>query len=175
MTAQVEPPALPRFVRAYLAIIETMLITGMAAVVIIAALQVFFRYVVGASLSWSEEALRYTMIWISSLGAGLAYSRGEMIGMTILVNRLPRQISLAVQIAGRLLVLAAMGLVVVYGWQFAVKTGDGRAVALPVTMFWLHVSIAVSALLISIHILASMISLLRGPQDPDAEPVVIIE
>ncbi|WP_243612134.1 TRAP transporter small permease [Shimia aestuarii] len=175
MTAQVEPPALPRVVRAYLAILETMLITGMAAVVIIAALQVFFRYVVGASLSWSEEALRYTMIWISSLGAGLAYSRGEMIGMTILVNRLPRQISLAVQIAGRLLVLAAMGLVVVYGWQFAVKTGDGRAVALPVTMFWLHISIAVSALLISIHILASMIGLLRGPQNPDAEPVVIIE
>ncbi|WP_112323737.1 TRAP transporter small permease [Oceanibium sediminis] len=175
MTAQVEPAAMSRFVRGYLAVLETMLITGMVAVVVIAAVQVFFRYVVGASLSWSEEALRYTMIWISSLGAGLAYSRGEMIGMNLLVNNLPRPLSLAVQVAGRLLVLAAMGFVMYYGWQFAVKTAAGRAVALPVTMFWLHVSIAVSALLISIHVLANLVGLLSGPRDPEAEAVRVAE
>lgn len=175
MTSNAASFPMPRAVRAYVTILETLLITGMVAVVVIAALQVFFRYVVGASLSWSEEALRYLMIWISSLGAGLAYSRGEMIGMTMLISILPRPLSLAVQIAGRLLILAAMGLIIYYGWRFAVKTGAGRAVAIPVSMFWLHISIAVSCFLISLHILASLVGLLRGSPDPAAQHMGAVE
>lgn len=157
MTAYDLPPFLSRTVRAYVKILETLLITGMVAIVVIAALQVFFRYVIGASLSWSEEALRYTMIWISSLGVGLAYSRGEMIGMSLLVDTLPRPLGLVVQVAGRLLILAAMICLMSYGWQFAERTGQGIAVALPISMFWLHISIAVSAGLIALHVSASLI------------------
>lgn len=172
MTARDLPPVLSRPVRAYVTILETLLITGMVAVVAIAVLQVFFRYVVGASLSWSEEALRYTMIWISSLGVGLAYSRGEMIGMNLLVDILPRPVRLAVRVAGRLLILAAMACLMVYGWQFAVRTGEGAAVALPISMFWLHISIAVSAALIALHVAASLVELFIGAPGNAAQPSV---
>lgn len=166
------PQLLSRPVRIYVTILETLLITGMVAVVIIAALQVFFRYVVGASLSWSEEVLRYTMIWISSLGVGLAYSRGEMIGMNLLVDAMPRPIGVAIRIAGRLLILAAMICLMIYGWQFAVRTGEGSAVALPITMFWLHISIAVSAVLIALHVAASLVELLFEVRRPTLDPSV---
>lgn len=175
MTARELPSPLSRLVRTYVAILETLLISGMVAVVVIAALQVFFRYVVGASLSWSEEALRYMMIWISSLGVGLAYSRGELIGMTLLVERLPPRLGLLVQVAGRALILAAMICLMIYGWQFAVRTGAGTAVALPVSMFWLHVSIAVGAALIALHVCASLVALLFGIESGHSHPSVNVQ
>lgn len=164
------PKVLSRVVRAYVTTLETLLIAGMVAVVAIAALQVFFRYIVGASLSWSEEALRYMMIWISSLGVGLAYSRGEMIGMNMLVDNLPRSLGMIIKVTSRLLILAAMIGLMIYGWEFAVRTGQGKATALPITMFWLHISIAVSATLIVLHVAASLIELLVGPWNVNSTP-----
>ena len=40
----------------------------LAVTVVIVVLQVFFRYVLNSSLSWSEEAARYLFIWAALLG-----------------------------------------------------------------------------------------------------------
>lgn len=166
------PSTLTRVLRGYVLTIETLLITGMTVVVLLAALQVFFRYVVGASLSWSEEALRYLMIWLASLGIGLAYSRGEMIGMELLTNSLPRSVSTAVGIIGRLLILTMMLAIVWYGWNFAWKTRAGTATAIPISMFWIHISIAVGCGLVAMHVVVSILSIALGlniQDDPQKE------
>ena len=147
-------PRAARLARLYAGAVEWLLIGGLAAVVIIAALQVLFRYGLGASLSWSEEALRYLMIWIASLGAGLAYARGEMIGMELLLGTLPAPLARAVALAGRLLIAALMLVVAWYGWQFAWRTRLATATALPISMFWVHLSISVGAALVALHALA---------------------
>ena len=41
-------------------------------------LQVFFRYVLNASLSWSEELTRLLFVWLTFLGFGLAAQRGAL-------------------------------------------------------------------------------------------------
>ena len=170
MQARDLPPPLTRFVRRYVAILETLLISGVAAVVVIATLQVFFRYVVGASLSWSEEALRYIMIWITSLGLGLAYSRGEMIGMELLVHLLPPRAALVVTQAGRVLVLAMMLTIAWYGWKFAWKTRGGTATAIPVSMFLIHISVAVGSLLVALHVAATLVlTFCRGTEPRSTE------
>jgi len=56
--------ALRRFARAYVRLIEWIGIFSIAAVAIVAILQVYFRYIVGASLYWSEELMRYMTIWM---------------------------------------------------------------------------------------------------------------
>ena len=155
-------------VRAYVGSIEGLLIAGMAALVVLAALQVFFRYALGMSLSWSEEALRYLMIWITSLGVGLAYSRGDMIGMELLLNALPSSMARWVALVGRLLVVALMGFVVFYGWQFAWRTRHATATAIPISLFWVHISIAVGALLIGLHAVASIPSLIGSSDREEA-------
>ena len=40
----------------------------LSAMTLILAVQVFMRYVMGASLSWSEELARYLFIWLIYLG-----------------------------------------------------------------------------------------------------------
>ena len=147
---------LTRLARGYVAAAEALLIVGMALVVVLAALQVIFRYGLGASLSWSEEVLRYLMIWLASLGAGLAYGRGEMIGMELLVGTLPRRLASWIGLVGRLAVLALLAFVAFYGLQFAWKTRAATATALPISMFWIHLSIPVGAALMGLHVMAGL-------------------
>jgi len=44
---------------------------------------VFFRYVIGNALSWSEELARYLMIWMGFIAASLLLKEEKHIGMTI--------------------------------------------------------------------------------------------
>ena len=46
---------------------ETLLVAALAAMAVIMGIQVFSRYVLGASLSWSEELTRYIFIWAGFL------------------------------------------------------------------------------------------------------------
>jgi TRAP-type transport system small permease protein len=70
--------------------IETLVIALFATIVLVGGLQVFCRYVVNASLSWSEELQRYGLIWIVFLALVIGYRRGAHIGMNILLEKLPR-------------------------------------------------------------------------------------
>ena len=42
---------------------EFLLVIGLIAMTLIMGIQVFCRYVLGMSLSWSEELTRYIFIW----------------------------------------------------------------------------------------------------------------
>ena len=60
-------------------------------IVIVGSLQVFNRFVLNMSLSWSEEFQRYGQIWIVFLGIPVAYRRGVHIGMELLSDRHSRR------------------------------------------------------------------------------------
>ena len=46
---------------------EVLLVAALAAMAVIMGIQVFSRYVLSASLSWSEELTRYIFIWAGFL------------------------------------------------------------------------------------------------------------
>ena len=55
----------------------------------VGVIQVFFRYVLKNSLSWSEEFQKYMHIWLIFLAIPLAYKNGSHIGMNVLFDRMP--------------------------------------------------------------------------------------
>jgi TRAP-type C4-dicarboxylate transport system permease small subunit len=65
-----------------------LVVLGVVMTVLILS-QVFCRYVLGSSMSWSEEAARYLMVWMGSLGAVVGLRQGRHIGVRALVERLP--------------------------------------------------------------------------------------
>ena len=46
-------------------------------------MQVIFRYVLKAPLSWSEELARYTFMWITFLGASVALRQNSLPNITL--------------------------------------------------------------------------------------------
>ena len=61
-----------------------------AVIVVIALLQVFHRFALNSSLSWSEEAQIFGHIWIVFLGIPIAYRRGAHLYIETFCDKLPR-------------------------------------------------------------------------------------
>ena len=54
-------------------------------------LQVFSRYILNHSLFWSEELARYLLVWLTFIGATVAYHRNMHPGVDFLFKRLDRK------------------------------------------------------------------------------------
>jgi TRAP-type C4-dicarboxylate transport system permease small subunit len=59
-----------------------------ALMLLIGALQIANRYLLGTSLSWSEELQRYLLVWLVFLSIPLAYRHGRHIGVELVRDRL---------------------------------------------------------------------------------------
>ena len=73
--------------------------------------QVFMRYIMDAPLTWSEEAARITFIWLTFIGAGLAFQRRENLRILLLPDALPLRPRLWLRLAMYALEVGFMGLV----------------------------------------------------------------
>lgn len=68
-------------------VIKWLALVLFATMVIAALLQVFTRYVINSSLSWTDELARFTFIWSTMLGAALVHKKRGHIMIDLLVSR----------------------------------------------------------------------------------------
>ena len=85
----------------------------MAVMVVTLAIQVFFRFVVRDPPPWTEELARYVFVWITFVGAAVAYRRGTHIVVDTILHLLPARVRavLAWVVDGLVFVALAMLLV----------------------------------------------------------------
>ena len=121
----------------------------MAAIV---AIQVFFRYVLNASLFWSEEAARYLLVWLTFLGATTAYYRGSHPGIDALTRRLPPRFQRVSAVAAHGTAAGLAMVMIVYGIRFAwfVRLQITPALSLPKWLVFGVIPVAGLLLLIQI-------------------------
>lgn len=55
------------------------------------SLEVVRRYFFSLTYTWSEELIRYFMIWLSFLGAPVAYRQGGLVAFEMLSNKVSKQ------------------------------------------------------------------------------------
>ena len=61
------------------AVTKILLILLLSSLSIISALQVFLRYVLNESLTWSFEFVNYEFVWLVCLGMGLVFGQNKHI------------------------------------------------------------------------------------------------
>lgn len=154
--------------RRYVRTVELIAVAGVLIVLIVGGVQVFFRYVLGNSLFWSEELMRVTMIWLVMLTAGLAYSRGQFLGMRLLVDRLPAGARRAADVISALLMIGFLAVVFLFSVKFAWMTKLQSVPAMQVSLLWIHGSLAVGTGLLMLHIVLDTF-FGRPFADPNAE------
>lgn len=113
---------------------EYVLFLMVAAMVIIVFAQVIFRFVLHASLPWSEEASRYIMVWISMLGAGIGIRRKGHIGVEAVVMLLPARLKRATAVLTTLIASGFFVGMVFYGIRICGVVAAQESPAMEISM-----------------------------------------
>jgi len=83
--------------------------------------EVFFRYIIGQAHGWSEELLRYLLIWMTFLGTYLAAKEDKHLGIKVFFDMLPPRVRTPVKFAGDACTIAMFVVFTVLGIQYAVR------------------------------------------------------
>lgn len=84
----------------------------LALITIIIFVQVLFRYVFTQPLHWTEETARFLFIWVALLGAAVAFKDRTHFTITMVTDRFPTRVRLAVQVMAALGATWLLGLLI---------------------------------------------------------------
>ncbi|PIE64923.1 MAG: hypothetical protein CSA26_06205 [Desulfobacterales bacterium] len=137
-------------------ITSILIIQGIALVAII-CLAVFFRYVVGAALSWPEEVAGILFVWYTLLGIVFLVSSNSHIAFDILEKKAPPLIGIIINILSHLIIMAYAAVMVYYGWKYLKAFPYETSAAAGINLTWLKSAIPISGGLIISYILLNQI------------------
>ena len=103
--------------------LELFLISIFALLVLDVLFQVFSRYILGGSFSWTEEFARFSLIWLTILGAAYLNGKREHLSMDFLYQKFSepnkRKASILIEV---LIFLFALFVMVIGGFNLVYTT-----------------------------------------------------
>jgi len=126
---------------------EYLVIGLVGALAIVVAVEVFFRYVLNASISWYDEFAGYLLVWLTFWGAVLALDRGRHIGFETLVERFPIPVQKLTTTIVYLLIIIVQAVVVYYGWMLTTQLTGETTITLPIPIGVIYLVLPVTGAL----------------------------
>lgn len=126
-------------------LVEAVIVMIFIALVVVGAAQIFNRFVLNSSLSWSEEFQRYAHIWLVYLAVPVAYNRGTHIGVDIIRSLLPRWLESVIGFLVNVLWLALSVAILVLAMQIMRITGSQTAPGLGISYDYIYMGLVVGA------------------------------
>lgn len=128
------------------------ILTIMAVLVI---WQVAARFVFKSPLSWTEEAARYLMIWLSFIGGSIGVKRGSHVGVEIFLRILPKGYKKPGQIIGHIMSIIFILIIVFFGFKVVAmqKMMGQTSPALQIPIWWAYLGVPVGSILMLIRML----------------------
>ncbi|WP_217920684.1 TRAP transporter small permease [Vreelandella titanicae] len=104
--------------------------------------QVFMRYVMNDSLTWSEELARYAFIWATYIGVACGVKRNAHICVEAVVTKLPVLYQRYAAIVAHLLFIVFALMVVKEGYALTLKvlSFGQKSSALGIPMGWVYLA-----------------------------------
>ncbi|RQP04412.1 MAG: TRAP transporter small permease [Paracoccus sp. BP8] len=161
-----------RIERAFVTLNGAILVLGLAAMSVIVGWNVAGRYLTGNSLTWADEVARYSMIWLTFLGSGLALRHGAHAAITNAQDALPTRGQLVLRAAILLVLFAFFGFMVWVGIDYMNRTAIQKSAALRVPMKWIYAAMPAGFALMIAHLALITPQYLRaGLQHSDEAPL----
>ncbi len=134
----------------------------MAIMTIVVIIGVFFRYVLGDALSWTEEMARYVMIWMCFLAASILVREDGHIGISVLRDKLSptgKRLFFVIADMASILFLLMWGYISIESYHI-VKYDISPGVN--IALGWVFVSQPICALLMLIQAVLLLVRRLTG-------------
>jgi len=127
-------------------IIELICICIFSLLLISADIQVFTRYIMNSSLSWTEEIARFAFIWLTMLGASIALKNQSHAVISIVLDHMPKKIRKGLNIIIDLLILFFCVIMIIQGIRMAILTKDQPSPAVHIPMAYIYISVSIGGL-----------------------------
>jgi tripartite ATP-independent transporter DctM subunit len=115
-------------------------------IVLLALLQVFFRYVLNNSLSWPDELARFGVTWMVFLGSAMVTRRSRQITIDLVTRSLPPRALVVHGFLVRVIVAAAASFLLHWGSEL-VSRASYITPALQWPVAWLYLAVPTGAAL----------------------------
>lgn len=126
-------------------LIENVIIGMLIVLVTLTFVQVVFRYVLSSPLVWSEEIIRYCLIWIVLLGTGLGLKNDAHIGIDFFFEKLPEKAKLMISLINLVLVMAVAVFLMIIGSRFSLNARGSVSPAIGIPNILVFSAIPISA------------------------------
>ena len=127
------------------------IIAILLVMIVIAWAHVFSRYFFNHALSWSEEVLRFMLVWFALLSASIIFKRKAHIGIVIFVQKLSEEMQKKVEELIYFLFLFCCIITTYQGFDLAIRVGGQLSPATRISMTIPYLSIPISFLLMAIY------------------------
>lgn len=114
--------------------------------------QVVGRYVFSTGFSWTEELMRYLMIWLMMLGSVACVFRAEHMAVETIESRVDPARAHLVKSALYSIAAVFCVFVLVYGWPLAMRNASQVAPASGIPMIYPYLALPVGAALMLVQI-----------------------
>lgn len=143
-----------------------LLIAIVAVIAVIMIASVFYRHVLGNSITWAEEGCKYLMVWLALLGAPIALRHAAHINIDLLVQLFPPRGRQAFYLFIHLIIIATMGLLLWQGSVFAQSGARQVASSFNASMLWMYIAIPIGSALTCLVAIEHSLKALLGIVDP---------
>lgn len=126
---------------------------------ILIGVQVFMRYVMNDSLTWSEELARYAFIWATYIGIASGVKRNAHICVEVAVTKLPALYQRYTAIVAHLLFITFAILVMKEGYALTQKilSFGQKSSALGIPMGWIYLAPTVGFGLVIVRLIQRIV------------------
>lgn len=125
----------------------------------IVASSVFFRYVFGYSIFFSDELARYLLVWVVFLASSLAIRSGAHIGVEIFQRIAPPKVKkMMLYVSYTLLVLFLLTVGVISAVYLVPPLWTQVTAAMGIRLFWIFLCIPISMLLMLLQLIDFVIN-----------------
>lgn len=164
-------PAAPRAVRLLVSVEAALSAALVAALFVLVLAQVVSRYVFGQPLVWSEELARFSLIWLTFIGAAfvMAYRRHIVVSLFKLGDRA----WLVLETISSIIMVLVILTILPAGVEFVQDNLNVRSAAAGLPLGWVKASALVGFALLGVHVVLNLVVAFRyGRVAIDGEPVM---
>ncbi|MFC4663481.1 TRAP transporter small permease [Oceanobacillus aidingensis] len=134
-----------------LLVVITAVMTGSLVIMI------FGRNFFNTSFASLEEISRYTFVWLTFIGAAIAFKRKEHMGMDFIVSKLRGKAAKYVEALQDIFALILFALFIYYGAELAILNMNVVSLQSGIPMGYVYFIIPISGFIMAVHAIDHMI------------------
>jgi TRAP-type C4-dicarboxylate transport system permease small subunit len=134
----------------------------MAAMVVVIAAQVWYRFVLNDPLSWSEELGRYLFVWISFLGAAAGVRYQVHLGIDLLPKMLSPSAYRAVVILMNVIIQVFLAVIIYWGFKILGIVRLQTSASMNISMLYPYLAVPVGSIFMLVNSLRISAAALWG-------------